>query len=397
MHTPTYGGSCAWSARLMLTVTEAGHELTLLTWTTGNSARSTTAEAEAAYSSLAAALAEHGAVPIQERVFGDLGAAPCVAKGRARAIEPTPEPWEVPPTYVDGAPVGREGLAGIHVVAARADESHLLNDEGRVLGRIVDAPSARLLGLADVGRRIASRVGSNPAEEAGATIETAAGVLEREGYSFRDVTRTWFYLRDILDWYNPFNTVRNAAFRKLGLTGTNGNGTIPASTGIEGRNARGGWCTLDLIAARGRPGARFATERLKSREQNEATEYGSAFARGVALTLGDCRYVFISGTAAIDDHGATVHVGDFEAQTEHTLRAVSALLESAGAGLQDVRQATAFLKNPCDRRAFERLADRTGLYDLPIVTTVADVCRDDLLFELDATAVVPLAQAKPER
>jgi enamine deaminase RidA (YjgF/YER057c/UK114 family) len=215
-------------------------------------------------------------------------------------------------------------------------------------------------------------------------------LLEQEGYSFRDVARTWFYLRDILDWYGPFNAVRNAAFRKLGLMGRNGDGAIPASTGIEGRNARGGWCTLDLIAAQGRPGTPFEMQRLHNREQNEATEYGSAFARGMAVTLGNCRYFFVSGTASIDDHGSTVHVGDFEAQTRHTLTAVSALLEGAGAALPDVRQATAFLKNPLDLRSFERIADRAGLSGVPMVTTVADVCRDDLLFEIDATAVVPL-------
>jgi enamine deaminase RidA (YjgF/YER057c/UK114 family) len=131
-------------------------------------------------------------------------------------------------------------------------------------------------------------------------------------------------------------------------------------------------------------------ERLHNREQNEATEYGSAFARGMAVTLGNCRYFFVSGTASIDDQGATVHVGDFEAQTHHTLTAVSALLEGAGAALPDVRQATAFLKNSLDLPSFERIADRAGLSGVPMVTTVADVCRDDLLFEIDATAVVPL-------
>jgi enamine deaminase RidA (YjgF/YER057c/UK114 family) len=260
----------------------------------------------------------------------------------------------------------------------------------RVLGRVVEAPSARLMGLADVGRRAAGRLGSGPAEEAAAAIDAAASLLEREGYSFRDVARTWFFLKDILEWYGPFNAVRSAAFRRLGLMGRNGRGAIPASTGIAGRNARGGWCTLDLIAARGRPGQRFEMERLHNRKQNEATEYGSAFARGMALTLGDCRYYFVSGTASIDDRGRTVHVGDFVAQAEHTLAAVSSLLESAGAALPDVRQATAFLKNPSDWRSFERIAERAGLSGLPMVTTVADVCREELLFEIDATAVVPL-------
>jgi enamine deaminase RidA (YjgF/YER057c/UK114 family) len=361
----------------MLSVTESGSDLTLLTWTSAIGGRSSSEQAEEAYASLNEAVVQHGAVPIQERVFGDLAAAPAVARGRAEVVATESGPWAVPPTYVEGAPIGHEGLAGIHVLAARAESSRVVQE----------GPSARFLGLSDVGRRAGGRLAAGPEEEAGATIDSAVALLEREGYTFRDVARTWFYLRDILDWYGPFNAVRNAAFRRLGLMGRNGDGAIPASTGIEGRNARGGWCTLDLVAVRGQPGARFEMERLHSREQNEATDYGSAFARGMALTLGDCRYFFVSGTASIDDQGATIHVGDFEAQAKHTLSAVSALLEGAGAALPDVRQATAFLKNPLDLRSFERLADRAGLSGVPMVTTVADVCRDDLLFEIDATAV----------
>jgi enamine deaminase RidA (YjgF/YER057c/UK114 family) len=208
------------------------------------------------------------------------------------------------------------------------------------------------------------------------------------------VTRTWFFLRDILDWYGPFNAVRNAAFRRMGLMGPGADGRIPASTGIEGRNHRGGWCALDLLAMRPRDGGRLEVKRLHSRKQNEATEYGSAFARALEVSLGDARYVFVSGTASIDDHGRTVHVGDFEGQARHTLEAVKALLEDAGGSLADVAQATAFLANPADGRSFERMVASTRLEHAPLVTTVADVCRHDLLFELEATAVLPLGRRR---
>ena len=381
----------------MLSVTESGSDLALLTWMgTGQAHRPHGAEREAerAWAGLDAALTERGAVPIQERVFGTLQVAADVARGRAASVGAAGDRWTVPPTYVEGGPIDHDGLAGIHVVAARAEKAELVRDGERVLGRIAECDSARFLGLADIGRQAAGRLAPGPAEETGATLDAAVAVLEKQGYSFRDVARTWFYLRDILDWYGPFNAVRNDAFKQMGLMGRNGDGAIPASTGIEGRNVRGAWCTLDLIAAQAQPGRRFEMERLYNRKQNEATEYGSAFARGMALTLGDCRYYFVSGTAAIDDQGVTVHVGDFETQAEYTLAAVSALLESAGAALPDVRQATAFLKNPCDRRSFERIADRAGLSGVPMVTTVADVCRDDLLFEIDATAVVPLRRGE---
>ncbi len=297
----------------------------------------------------------------------------------------------MPPTCVEGAPVGRGGLAGIHVIAARGT-SRLVAEGDRVYGREVQSPAARVLGLSDVGRRASGRLAAGPAEDAGAAIDAAEDLLAREGFSFRDVARTWFYLRDILDWYGPFNAVRNAAFRRMGLVGPGGDGQIPASTGIEGRNHRGGWCALDLLALRPTNGGRLEMKRLHNRKQNEATEYGSAFARAMEVVLGDARYVFVSGTASIDDRGATVHAGDFETQARYTLEAVEALLEGAGASLADVGQATAFLANPSDGRSFERIVERSGLRDAPLVTTVADVCRDDLLFEIDATAVVPLGR-----
>jgi enamine deaminase RidA (YjgF/YER057c/UK114 family) len=369
-----------------LRASTVGSELTLVTWS--RRARATEAAAEEAYAAIDSLLRERGAVPVQERVFAELQAAPAVARGRARAVGAAKE-WAAPPTAVEGAPVGWSGLAGIHVIGARGT-SRTVAEGDRVYGRVVDSPEARVLGLSDVGRRASGRLAAGPAEDAAAAIAAAEDLLAREGFSFRDVTRTWFFLRDILDWYGPFNAVRNAAFRRMGLMGHGGHGPIPASTGIEGRNHRGGWCALDLLAMRPREGGRLEVKRLHSRKQNEATEYGSAFARALEVTLGDARYVFVSGTASIDDHGRTVHVGDFDRQASRTLEAVEALLEGAGGSLADVAQATAFLANPSDERSFDRIVARTGLRDAPLVRNVADVCRDDLLFELDATAVLPL-------
>lgn len=369
-------------------VNDSGRELALVSWLGTRSARPTAEAVEQAYRAIAGELRERGCVPLQERVFADLHLAPVVARGRAAALGSPGGAWPVAPTLVEGSPVGQQGISGIHVLAARG-EARPLREGENAYGTLVETAEARILGLADVGRRGAGRLAPGPAEEASAAIDAAEQLLAREGFSFREVARTWFYLRDILDWYGPFNAVRNAAFRRMGLVGPQGDGRIPASTGIEGRSARGGWCTLDLIALRPRAGGRASLRRLHNRRQNEATEYGSSFARATELSLGDARYVFVSGTAAIDDQGATVHAGDFEAQVRFTLDAVQALLEGVGAGLADVRQATAFLKNPCDGRSFERIKERSELAAAPVVTTVADVCRHDLLFEIDATAVVP--------
>jgi enamine deaminase RidA (YjgF/YER057c/UK114 family) len=368
-----------------LKASTVGSDITLVTWSGGS--REAEPAAEEAYAAIDSLLRERGSVPVQERAFVELASAPAVARGRSRAVGHSPD-WAVPPTCVEGAPVGRAGLAGIHVIGVRGS-SRTLAEGDRVYGRVVETASALVLGLSDVGRRAAGRLAPGPAEDAAAAIDAAEELLAREGFSFRDVARTWFYLRDILDWYGAFNAVRNAAFLRMGLREPGGDGQIPASTGIEGRNARGGWCALDLLALRPARGGRLEVRRLHNRKQNEATEYGSSFARATEVVLGDARYVFVSGTASIDGRGATAHAGDFEKQVLYTLEAVQALLEDAGSRLEDVGQATAFLARPGDGRAFARIVERSELRDAPLVTTVADICRDDLLFELDAVAVVP--------
>ena len=369
----------------------AAADLVLLTWTAGGARVTSEQQLVDAYDALDGALSELGAVPIQERVFAEEWMAAAVARGRARALTRSGERgerWAVPPTIVEGAPVAGAGVAGIQVVGCRG-RSRLLADSGRILGRAVEGGSARFLGLSDVGRRLLAPRIFRRAEEARAVLEAARAILAREGLSFADVARTWFYLDGILDWYGDFNRSRNAFFREAGMA-SDATSPIPASTGIGGRNARGGCCTLDLVVIRAANRQPVERRRLHNPRQNEATQYGSAFARALQVSTRDARYVFVSGTAAIDGAGATLHAGDFEAQALYTLDAVEALLEGAGARLTDIGQATAFLKHRSDARVFERLVGRREIEAVPIVKTLADVCRPELLFELDATVVVPL-------
>ena len=349
----------------MVTVMEQTGELALLTWAAAETIQPAARLAEDAYRELDTALRAMGAAVLQERIFGSLSVAPQVLRAREHATGAGSEAWAVPPTFVEGAPVAGEGLAGIHVLAARATSSRLVTHAGQVMGRITEAPGVRLLGLADTGRVASTGLARDPAGEATAAIEGAEHLLAHEGFSFRDVARTWYHLCDIVAWYGRFNGARNAAFRRMGLIGPDGDGAVPASTGIGGKNVRGGWCALDLLAVRATGGQPLDMTRLHNRRQNEATTYGSAFARGMALTLGGHRYLFVSGTASIDDHGATVHVGDFDAQTSQTIEAIQSLLEGAGASLGDLRQAMVFLKDPADARRFERIAQRAGLTGIP--------------------------------
>jgi enamine deaminase RidA (YjgF/YER057c/UK114 family) len=129
---------------------------------------------------------------------------------------------------------------------------------------------------------------------------------------------------------------------------------------------------------------------------NEAYDYPkpSSFTRGIRFDLGDKSMLLISGTASIDDAGATRHVGDFRAQLWRTYRNISALLESEGATWHDIVRTTCYLRDiERDYKDFNEVRTAffgwLGLNPLPASTGIqARLCREDLLVEIEAIAVV---------
>jgi 2-iminobutanoate/2-iminopropanoate deaminase len=75
---------------------------------------------------------------------------------------------------------------------------------------------------------------------------------------------------------------------------------------------------------------------------NEAYAYAkpSSFARGMRIDLGELAIFLVSGTASIDEHGNSVHIGDFRAQMRRTLHNIAGLLAAEGATWHDVVRTT---------------------------------------------------------
>lgn len=125
----------------------------------------------------------------------------------------------------------------------------------------------------------------------------------------------------------------------------------------------------------------------------EATEYGSAFSRGIRLEMGNVVVLLISGTASVDENGRSVHIGDFRAQTRRTFDNISALLASEGATWKDVVRTHCYLRDiERDYAIFNeertRFYREQGLDPLPASTAVeAILCRPELLVEIEAVAV----------
>jgi len=128
---------------------------------------------------------------------------------------------------------------------------------------------------------------------------------------------------------------------------------------------------------------------------NEAFRYAkpSSFSRGLRLEIGGVTVLLISGTASIDENGATIHVGDFGAQCWRTYRNISRLLESEGATWHDVVRTTCYLRDiERDYEQFNKI--RTSFFrwlrldPLPASVGIqARLCRGDLLVEIEAVAI----------
>jgi len=132
---------------------------------------------------------------------------------------------------------------------------------------------------------------------------------------------------------------------------------------------------------------------------NEAYHYDkpSSFSRGLRVELPGATMLFLSGTASVDENGATVYEGDFAAQCMRTYRNLTALLAAENASWHDVVRTSCYLRDiERDYDEFNRIRTMfmtaIGLDPLPASTGIqARLCRSDLLVEIEATAIVPNA------
>ena len=126
----------------------------------------------------------------------------------------------------------------------------------------------------------------------------------------------------------------------------------------------------------------------RSSRQHESFCYGSAFSRGMTLRLDEAKTILVSGTASIGPDGRTLHEGNREAQIAETLLSIAALLETEGATLSDIAAGTLFYKDAAALEGYRNLIRLLGVVELPLVEVLADVCRPELLVEIEALALL---------
>ncbi|MGI6222237.1 MAG: Rid family hydrolase [Prevotella sp.] len=212
-----------------------------------------------------------------------------------------------------------------------------------------------------------------------------------EGMTLRDnCVRTWFYVNDIDNQYAGMVEARNDLFVTQGLTSDT---HYIASTGICGRTAQPHvLVTMDALAYK--PIADSQIQYLYAPDYlNRTSQYGVSFERGTAVTLGDRRQVFISGTASIDNRGEIVSPGDIIGQTRRMMVNIEALLAEADCTVSDIQQALVYLRDMADYQRVEHFFSE-HYPTLPHLIVHAPVCRPGWLIETECLAAKSVRRQK---
>ena len=289
-----------------------------------------------------------------------------------------------PVTWVEEGCEHPNPLCGLQLWAVRGPRVEPVHVDGRVVGSTFEADGVRTCRL---GGLVPADASLSRAEQTRAVFELMRTALRAAGMDFSHVVRTWFYNHEMLDWYGEFNKVRTAFFKEHRVF----DGLVPASTGIGGRNAAGAALTAGLLAVKAMDGVTKAVA-VPSPLQCPALDYGSSFSRAVELETPGLRRLFVSGTASIAPDGRSVHIGDMDAQVALTMDVAHAILESRGMDWGDVTRAIAYFKHSKDVPAFRRWCGARGIDGMSVLLTNNEICRDDLLFEIEVDAVAKTSQ-----
>jgi enamine deaminase RidA (YjgF/YER057c/UK114 family) len=325
---------------------------------------------------LAKALSPWDATIVRQIVLGSIKA----HRVTLEALRQTFDDPSPPLTWVEGAGCNNNPIAGMQVHAVVGAEVRTVENRDGSPARVWDDAVATHCVLSACGP---TRTTASPPEQATETLENLQAGLAQAGMTMKDVARTWFFLDDILSWYDDFNRARNTFFARSELRA----GSLPASTGVSGRNPAGSALSVATWAIGPHDDAARAVQIVPSPRQCPAPAYGSAFSRAIEISSAGFRQLLVSGTASIAPDGRTGCIGDVRGQIELTMQVVGAILESRHMTFADVSRATAYFKSPADVAVWEDWLARHEQESLPVVCACCDICRGNLLFEIELDAI----------
>lgn len=213
-----------------------------------------------------------------------------------------------------------------------------------------------------------------------------------EKMNYTHIYRFWNYMEDIngvshgLERYRQFNVGRKAAFLASNNTLHN---QLPAACAL---GLAHGPLNIAFLVGRQAPIAIENPRQISAYEYPE--EYGPetpTFSRATLLHSEQATLLFISGTASIVGH-QTLHTTDVVAQTKETLINLEAVIAEANRTIGEVKFdlkdvfLRVYVRHAADLSLIKNEMQRYLGRAMNAVFIQADVCRQELLLEIEATA-----------
>ena len=249
----------------------------------------------------------------------------------------------------------------------------------------------------EAARRAPGQQADSPLQQA--TTEAyrqICATLDAENYPH--LLRVWNCLPQInrdehgCERYRQFNRARQQTLRACGRAHE---GKVPAASALGSPVAS----PLVVYFLAGRTAPTFVENPRQTSAYHYPREYGShppAFSRAALLRRRGSLALFISGTASIVGH-RSLHLGDTAAQTREILANIQALLGEANRAARGAHfelgalACKVYVRRPADLPLVQDELARGLGGDARVIYLQADICRQDLLVEIEATAMYPCA------
>lgn len=208
----------------------------------------------------------------------------------------------------------------------------------------------------------------------------------------KDIIRTWFYIHDIHKNYMSFNNARKEFFDQNQIDYHDHANNLPASTGIEGSSSAGN-SVMQLTAIQGNKDLIWK-KRIYNTEQSEADGgqylFRPTFSRAMLTEVHGLRELHISGTASVGKQGETLFIQDGIRQIETTLHYINHLLENVALTPFDICEGTVFMKHKQLYDHFLEICKQIKFPHEIFIPVLTNICREDLLFEIDGIAITKI-------
>ena len=301
---------------------------------------------------------------------------------RARPENAVPPCLHVPLRRLDGGDPETEIWRGKEPATAGQHGDIRYRHDDEILFGVIVLPETALL----------NEAGKTPLQQATESAYRQVFSL-LESLRFPSVFRFWNFIPAInahsfgIERYRQFNIGRQEAYQAHGC---DVQANLPAACALGLAQGR-----LSIAFLAGRTAAQSIENPRQISAFQYPAQYGPCsptFSRASLARVGSDEVLFISGTASIVGH-VSVHPGDVVAQTRETVSNIEAVLAEANRlsrgdfNLSDLHYRV-YVRHPADWRLIQDELARCVGCAPKAVFLQADICRLELLLEIEATAGV---------